>query len=94
LTFLIQCCYRQPEYKRDFDGQGAIYLAKQSEFVKSRGSCEIGQLKQEKLSLSSLIDDLEEISEVRPLTTHEIDLNSQYNAKLADLLREEELKCY
>jgi mannosylglycoprotein endo-beta-mannosidase len=53
-----------------------------------------GMLKQEKLSLSSSIDDLEAIAEVRPLTTQEIDLKSQYNAKLAGLLREEELKWY
>ncbi len=52
------------------------------------------QLKKEKLSLSSNIDDLEAIAEVRPLTTHEIEFKSQYNAKLAGLLREEELKWY
>jgi hypothetical protein len=52
------------------------------------------QLKKGKLSLSSNIDDLEAIAEVRPLTTHEIELKSQYNAKLASLLREEELKWY
>jgi hypothetical protein len=51
-----------------------------------------GQLKQEKPSLSSDIDDLEALVEVRPLTKQEIDLKSQYNAKLASLLREEELK--
>jgi hypothetical protein len=53
-----------------------------------------GQLKQEKLSLTSYIDDLEAIAEVRPLTVQEIELKSQYNAKLVDLLREEELKRY
>jgi hypothetical protein len=53
-----------------------------------------GQLKQEKLSLSSDIDDLEALVEVRPLTRQEIDLKSQYNTKLAGLLREEELKWY
>jgi mannosylglycoprotein endo-beta-mannosidase len=31
---------------------------------------------------------------VRPLTTHEIELKSQYKAKLVGLLREEELKWY
>jgi mannosylglycoprotein endo-beta-mannosidase len=53
-----------------------------------------GQLKQEKLSLSTSIDDLEAIAEIRQLTTLEIDLKNQYNAKLAGLLREEELKWY
>jgi hypothetical protein len=53
-----------------------------------------GQLKQEKLSLSSYINDLETIAEVRPLATHEINLESQYNAKLAGLLLEEELEWY
>jgi hypothetical protein len=42
-----------------------------------------GHLKQEKLNLSSSIDDLEALTEVRPLITQEIDLKSQYNAKLA-----------
>lgn len=53
-----------------------------------------GQLKQEKLSLTSYIDDLEVIAEIRPLTAQEIEHKSQYNAKLACLLREEELKWY
>jgi hypothetical protein len=46
-----------------------------------------GQFKQEKLNLSSNIDDLEAIAEVTRLTTQKIDLKSQYNAKLAVLLR-------
>jgi mannosylglycoprotein endo-beta-mannosidase len=53
-----------------------------------------GQLKKEKLALSSCIDDLEALAEVHPLTTHEIEIKSQYNAKLVGLLREEELKWY
>jgi hypothetical protein len=53
-----------------------------------------GQVKKEKLSLSSSIDDLEANVEVRPLTTQEINLKNQYNVKLAGLLREEELKWY
>jgi hypothetical protein len=53
-----------------------------------------GQLKNEKLQLSSIIDDIEALAEVRPLTTHEIELKSQSNAKLAGILREEELKWY
>jgi hypothetical protein len=51
-----------------------------------------GVLKQEKLCLSSSIDELETIAEERPLTSQEINLKSQYNAKLDGLLREEELK--
>jgi hypothetical protein len=51
-------------------------------------------LKQKKLSLSWTIDELEAITEVRPLTTQQIDLKSQYNANLVGLLREEELKWY
>jgi hypothetical protein len=39
-----------------------------------------GKPKQEKISLSSNIDDLEANAEVRPLTTQEIDLKSQCNA--------------
>jgi hypothetical protein len=53
-----------------------------------------GQLKKEKLGLFSKIDDLEAITELRPLTTQEIDLKIQYNAALAGLLCEEELKWY
>jgi hypothetical protein len=52
------------------------------------------QLKKEKLSLPSKRDDLEALAEVRPLTTHEIEPKSQFNVKLAGLLREEELKWY
>jgi hypothetical protein len=51
-----------------------------------------GKLKKEKLSLSSKIDDLEALAEVRPLATYEIELKSELNATLAGLLREEELK--
>jgi hypothetical protein len=53
-----------------------------------------GQLKQEKLSLTSHIDELEAIDEVRLLIAQEIELKSQYNAKLAGLLLEGELKWY
>ena len=38
-------------------------------------------LKKEKISLPSHIDDLEAITEVRPLTTQKIKLKSQYYAK-------------
>jgi hypothetical protein len=53
-----------------------------------------GALKKEKLRLSSIIDDLEALAEVGPLSTHEIELKNQSNAKIASLLREEELKWY
>ena len=53
-----------------------------------------GLLRNEKLNLSTPIDELEAIAEIRQLTTPEIDLKNQYNAKLAGLLREEELKWY
>jgi hypothetical protein len=51
----------------------------------------IGQLKQERLSLSSRIDDLEIIAEVRPLTTQEIDFEGK-KCKVPGLLGKEELK--
>jgi hypothetical protein len=44
--------------------------------------------------MPSIIDDLEAIAEVRLLTTHEIELKSQYNVKLAGLLYQEEVKWY
>jgi hypothetical protein len=53
-----------------------------------------GILKKEKLRLSAIIDELEAFAEVRPLSSHVIDLKSQSNALLARLLREEELKWY
>jgi hypothetical protein len=53
-----------------------------------------GQFKHEKLILTSHIDELEAIAEVRLLTAQEIELKSQYNAKLTGLLREEKLKWY
>jgi hypothetical protein len=53
-----------------------------------------GNLKREKLRLSSIIDDLEALAKIRPLSTQELELKSQSNAKIARLLREEELKWY
>jgi hypothetical protein len=53
-----------------------------------------GVLKKEKLRLSSIIDNLEALAECRPLLPHEIELKSQSNAEIAQLLREEELKWY
>jgi hypothetical protein len=44
--------------------------------------------------LSAIIDELEALVEVRPLSTQEIELKSQSNAQIANLLREEELKWY
>ena len=53
-----------------------------------------GILKKEKLHLSSLIDDLEALAEIRPLSDIVIEIKSQSNAQLARMLREEELKWY
>jgi hypothetical protein len=53
-----------------------------------------GILRKEKQCLSSIIDDLEALAEVRPLFVHEIEMKSQSNAQLAGLLRVEELKWY
>jgi hypothetical protein len=53
-----------------------------------------GILKKEKVRLSSIIDNLEEIAEVRPLLPQEIELKNQSNAEIAKLLREEEIKWY
>jgi hypothetical protein len=53
-----------------------------------------GILKKEKLRLSSIIDDLESLAEVRLLSSDEIELKSQLNALIRALLREEELKWY
>jgi response regulator RpfG family c-di-GMP phosphodiesterase len=52
-----------------------------------------GILKKEKLRLSTIIDELEALAEVRLLSSVEIDLKSQANTQIAVLLREEELKC-
>jgi hypothetical protein len=53
-----------------------------------------GILKAEKLRLTCLIDDLEALAETRLLSPQEIDLKNQYNAQMASMLREEELKWY
>jgi putative component of membrane protein insertase Oxa1/YidC/SpoIIIJ protein YidD len=45
-----------------------------------------GQLKNEKPSLSSIIDDIDAISKVRPLTTQEIEFKIQSNAQPASIL--------
>jgi hypothetical protein len=50
--------------------------------------------KNEKLRLSSIIDNLEALAKVRPLLPHEIELKSQLNVEIARLLREEEIKWY
>jgi glycyl-tRNA synthetase beta subunit len=54
----------------------------------------MGVLKNEKLRLSSIIDGLEALAEVGPLSAQEIEIKNQSNAKIASLLREEELKWY
>jgi hypothetical protein len=53
-----------------------------------------GIFKQEKQRLSTIIDELEALAEVHPLSTHKIELKSQSNAQIANLLREEKLKWY
>jgi mannosylglycoprotein endo-beta-mannosidase len=53
-----------------------------------------GILEKEKSRLSSIIDDLEALAELRPLSPQEIELKSQSNAQIAGLLHEEELKWY
>jgi hypothetical protein len=53
-----------------------------------------GILKKEKLRLSGIIDNLEALTEVRPLLPHETELRSQSNAEISQLLREEEIKWY
>jgi hypothetical protein len=51
-------------------------------------------LKKEKLRFSSIIDDLEALAKVGPLSEQHIELKNQSNAKIASLLCEEELKWY
>jgi hypothetical protein len=53
-----------------------------------------GVLKKENLRLLSTIDDLEALAETNPLSAQEIELKNQSNAKIASLLREEEIKWY
>jgi hypothetical protein len=63
-----------------------------SRYIGRWASHTIGFLRKEKILLSTIIDELEALVEVRPLTTQEIELTSQPNAQLANLLPEEELK--
>jgi hypothetical protein len=53
-----------------------------------------GILKQQKQKLSTIIDELEALAEVCALSAQEIELKSQSNAQIANLLWEEELKWY
>jgi hypothetical protein len=53
-----------------------------------------GTLKKEKQRLSSIIDDLDALAETTPLSPQQIEIKNQSNAKIACLLREEEIKCY
>jgi hypothetical protein len=41
-----------------------------------------------------IIDDLEALAELRPLSLQEIELKSQSNAQIVDLVREDKLKWY
>jgi hypothetical protein len=47
----------------------------------------VGILKMEKLCLSTIIDELEELAEVRPLSSIELQLKNQSNAQIDGLLR-------
>ena len=49
-------------------------------------------LKKEKDHLCAIIDELDQIAEVRVLSAQEIELKSQSNEPFARMLREEELK--
>jgi mannosylglycoprotein endo-beta-mannosidase len=51
-------------------------------------------LKREKLHLSAIIDELEDLTEVRLLSSDEIESKSQSNAQITTLLCAEELKWY
>ena len=42
----------------------------------------MGILKKEKLRLSSIIDELEALAEVRPLSEHEIEIKNHSNAQI------------
>jgi hypothetical protein len=53
-----------------------------------------GKLKNEKNSLSSIIDHLEALAAIRPVPRQEIELKNQSNEQIASHLREEELKWY
>jgi hypothetical protein len=53
-----------------------------------------GVLKKEKQRLSSIIDDLEALAEICPLSLQQIEIKNQSNAKIACLLCEEEIKWY
>jgi hypothetical protein len=53
-----------------------------------------GVLKKEKQRLSSIIDNLEALAEISPLSSQHIDIKNQAYAKIACLHREEEIKWY
>ena len=53
-----------------------------------------GILKKGKIILTAIIDDLESLADVRPLSEHEIEIKSELNAQIARLPREVELKWY
>ena len=53
-----------------------------------------GIVKKEKERLCTIIDELDRAAETRVLTQQEIELKSQFNAEVARMLREEELRWY
>ena len=53
-----------------------------------------GMLKKEKERLCSIIDELDKLAEIRPLSVTESDLKRHSNEQVGRMLREEELKWY
>ena len=53
-----------------------------------------GMLKKEKECMCSIIDELDKLAEVRPLSANENDLKRHSNEQVGRMLREEELKWY
>jgi hypothetical protein len=53
-----------------------------------------GVIKKENQRLSSIIDDLEALAEISPLSLQQIELKNHSSAKIASLLHEEEIKWY
>ena len=62
------------------------------QFLRGWAKHTAGIYKKEKLRLSTLIDSLDNIAEVRLLSATEIEQKSHLNEQLARLLREEEIK--
>ena len=71
-----------------------IKLRNLRKFLRGWARHTTGMLKKEKERLCIIIDELDKLAEIRPLSAQEIEIKNQSNVQVGRMLREEELKWY